>query len=329
MLNHLINAKGGLHNRITQRILLEPFKLWEVESFIQSLGLKLTKHKIIEIYMVFGGVPYYLKELQKNLSVAQNIDRICFNKNGLLFDEFPRLFDSLFEASKTNLEITRKIAEHHYGISRQNLIKQIGVASGGRLNERLDELETTGFIQSFFPYGQKREIYYKVVDEYSLFYFNWIDPQKKQGFANNYWSKQIKTPRYYAWSGYAFESLCLKHVDAIEQALGIANLVMSKSSWKSKSSKGSIVRAAQIDLLFERKDNAIHLCEIKFKEQPYEITKDEAINLKNKILRFSEEASMGKEVFFSIITSSGFKTNIWSEDLVTSVVDAEALFKIT
>lgn len=327
MLNHLINAKGGLHNRITQRILLEPFKLWEVESFIQSLGLKLTKRQILEIYMVFGGVPYYLKDLQKNLSVAQNIDAICFNKNGLLFDEFPRLFASLFETSKMNLEITRKISEHHYGISRQTLIKQLGVASGGRLNERLEELETTGFIQSFLPYGQKREIYYKVVDEYSLFYLNWIEPHIKQGVTNNYWSKQIKTPRYYAWAGYAFESVCLKHIDPIELSLGIANLVVSKSSWKSKSSKGFADRAAQIDLLFERKDNAFHICEIKFKEQVYEVTKDEAINLKNKILKFSEEASKGKEVFLSIITSAGVKTNIWSEDLVTSVVNVEDLFK--
>ena len=168
MINHLINAKGGLHNRVTQRILLEPFKLWEVESFIKSLGLKLTKRQIIEIYMVFGGIPYYLKGLQKNLSVTQNIEATCFNKNGLLIDEFPRLFDSLFEASKINLEITRTIAEHHYGISRHNLIKKIGVSSGGRINERLAELESTGFIRSFLPYGQKKETYYKVIDEYSL-----------------------------------------------------------------------------------------------------------------------------------------------------------------
>ena len=327
MLNNLINAKGGLHNRITQRILLEPFKLWEVESFIESLGLKLTKRQIIEIYMVFGGTPYYLKDLQKSLSVTQNIEVACFNKNGLLIDEFPRLFDSLFEASKINLEITRVIAENHYGISRHNLIKKIGGTSGGRINERLAELESTGFIRSFLPYGQKKETYYKVIDEYSLFYLNWIEPHLKKGFVKNYWSKQIKTPMYYAWAGYAFESICLKHIESIEHCLGIDNLVISRGSWKSKSSKGLMDKAAQVDLLFERRDNAINICEIKFKEQVYDITKDEAINLRNKILRFTEEEGQGKEIFLSIISCSGLKTNIWSEDLIANVVNGEDLFK--
>jgi hypothetical protein len=327
MINHLINAKGGLHNRITQRILLEPFNLGEVESFLGSLGLKLTKRQIIEIYMVFGGVPYYLKDLQKNLSITQNIEAACFNKNGLLIDEFPRLFDSLFEASKINLEITRTIAEHHYGISRHNLIKRIGASSGGRINERLSELESTGFISSFLPYGQKKETYYKVIDEYSLFYLNWIEPRLKKGFVKDYWSKQLKTPKYYAWAGYAFESVCLKHIDAIEHCLGIDKLVINRGSWRSKSSKGLTDRAAQVDLLFERKDNAINICEIKFKEQVYDITKDDAINLRNKILRFSEEECKEKEIFLSIISCSGLKTNIWSEDLVASVVNGEDLFK--
>lgn len=322
MLDNLINAKGGLHNRITCRILLEPFKLFEVGEFIKALGLKFTNRQIIETYMVFGGVPYYLSELDKRLSLAQNIDNICFNKNGLLADEFPKLFKSLFDSSELNLEITRIISRHHYGVSRDELIKKLGASSGGRINHRLEELESTGFIRSFYSYEKKKNIHYKMIDEYSLFYFKWIEPYAQKGWAANYWMKQIGSQGYYSWSGYAFENVCFKHIDEIESTLGIENLVTARSSWKSQVKKNASERAAQVDLLFERKDNVVNLCEIKFTENPYDVSKDEAIILKNKILRFSEEFPK-KQVLLTIISSAGMKNNIWTEDLVDSVVKME------
>jgi AAA+ ATPase superfamily predicted ATPase len=325
MLDNLISNKGGLHNRITKRILLEPFKLDEVEEFLKVRGFKLTRPHILKLYMVFGGIPYYLRELDKTLSVSQNINALCFNKNGLLTDEFSRLFQSLFEYSDHYIEIMRILAKHHYGMSRENLIKTLGIVSGGRIDKRMEELEATGFVKNFVPFGQKKGIHYRVSDEYSLFYLTWIEPYLKQGAVSDYWLKQLDTPRYYAWAGYAFESICFKHIDLISTALGIESLLIGTGSWRSKNSKKIEDQGAQVDCLFERKDGAVHLCEIKFKEKPYEITKEEAVNLKNKILTFMQEFP-GREIFLSIISASGLKPTLWSEDLVSHVITGDALF---
>ena len=324
MIDNLINDKGGLHNRITKKILLEPFKLNETKEFLCAKGFKGPLRKIIEIYMVLGGIPYYLMEYDLSLSVAQNINKMCFDKDGILTDEFPKLFKSLFDQSEINRSIVRLIAKNHYGVTREEILKSLSLPSGGRLNKRLEELESTGFIKKLLPFGKKTGHYYRVVDEYSLFYLTWVEGYIEKGGAKDYWLKQIGTPRYYTWMGYAFEVICFKHLDLIETALGIESLVISTGSWKSK--KDTKKQGAQVDCFFERSDNAVNLCEIKFKDKIYEVTREEALNLKNKIHRFMEEWPK-TEVFLSIISASGIKKNIWSEDLVSSAVSGDDLFK--
>ncbi|MBM3610852.1 MAG: ATP-binding protein [Alphaproteobacteria bacterium] len=326
MLDKLINAKGGLHNRLTNRILLEPFTLKETQDFLSSKGFQVHKNfkLVLDYYMVLGGIPYYLNMLESRHGSTLNIETLCFKKTGLLVDEFPKLFSSLFKQSEVNLAIIRLIAKHHYGMSREALLHELKISSGGRINKRLQELESTGFIQSFIPFDSKIGTYYKVIDEYSLFYLSWIEPSLVKGFLGNYWSNQIGTPRYYAWAGYAFESVCFKHRRIIADQLGIQSVVLGASSWHSKKSLRTT--GAQIDLLFECKDRSIYLCEIKFKESVYEITKEEGLNLKNKIHSFME-AFPGREILLSLISASGLKRNIWSEGLISHVVTAEDLLQ--
>ena len=171
MLEKLIYAKGGLHKRITRKILLEPYKLKETQQFLKSRGIQLSQKQILDIYMAIGGIPFYLKGIKKGLSAAQNIDALCFEKNGLLYDEFKNLFESLFEQGDVNLMIVRQIVKHGNRISREKLIEVMGIQSGGTLNKRLNELEAAGFIQSFLPFGHiKRDHFYRVIDEFSLFH---------------------------------------------------------------------------------------------------------------------------------------------------------------
>ena len=196
MLENLIQAKGGLHNRLTRRILLEPFNLKDTKNFLKSRSIKLKNKHILDLYMVLGGIPYYLKEVEKGKTPVQIIDNICFDKDGLLFSEFTYLFHSIFEMADTNLTIIKAISKKANGISREELIKMTKISSGGTLNKRLEELEASGFIQSFTPIGkQKRDKFFRVIDEYTLFYLKWISPLKESSKGveyKGYWKNIVK-----------------------------------------------------------------------------------------------------------------------------------------
>ena len=330
MLNYLINAKGGLYNRITKSLLLAPFTLEETKQFLESKKLKLTEKQILDVYMVMGGVPYYLNQIQATKSLAQNIDDICFRKDGLLYAEFPRLFKSLFDAVDLNLHIVREIAKHRYGISFIQLIKKTGKKTGGRFKERLAELEAAGFIQSFLPYGRKkRDHYYRVIDEYTLFYLKWIQEiinGRSLPKSGSYWTHKLTGPAWQSWAGYAFEGICYKHADKVIKALGIEGIGCLIGNWRCIPPPGQKEQGAQIDLLLDRDDGAISLCEIKYSTSQFSIDKSYAKNLANKMEIFREQNHLQKQIFWVVITTVGLKRNIWSEDLISDVVLLKDLF---
>lgn len=329
ILDNLINAKGGLYNRITKTILLEPFNLYETKMFLKKQGLNLNDHNILDVYMAMGGIAHYLKQVQKGKSAAQNINDICFHKNGLLYTEFPRIFKSLFDESELHLAIIRKIAKHHYGLDRNQLLADLGVKSGGTFNKRLEELESSGFIQSFIPYGRKiKDHYYRIVDEYSLFYLTWIEPYvaKKLGSSRStYWPSKLKTGGWSSWAGVAFEQTCYKHIEQIKQALGIEQISCEVGNWRYIPTKGSNEQGAQIDLLFDRDDGTISICEIKYCADEFVIDKAYANNLVNKLNVFEKHFKSKKQIFLAMITTSGVKKNMWHEDLVHSEVKLKDL----
>lgn len=330
MLNKLINAKGGLYNRLTKTMLLEPFTLAETKLYLGSKGVRLSEKQVLDIYMVFGGIPYYLDKINRSKSVAQNINDICFRKDGLLFSEFPRLFKSLFDAADVNLMIVMAIAKSRHGISFKELVKALGKTLGGRFGERLAELEAAGLIQRFLPYGKKRrDYYYKIIDEYILFYLRWIkeivDGQEIPKSVN-YWAQINNAPAWQSWAGYAFEGICKKHADNILRKLGLESIGCLIGNWKYLPTHKSKEDGAQIDLLFDRQDNAISICEIKYSSKIFSLDKNEAKNLLNKIEVFQKQTKTRKQLFLVMITTMGLKRNVWSEDLVQSVVELHDFF---
>ncbi len=330
MLDKIINTKGGLHNRLTKIINLKPFNLHETKQFLLAKKIRLSDKNILDIYMVMGGIPYYLEQLQSGKSVAQNINQLCFNADGLLFTEFPRLFRSLFTLAETHLRIIKIIAQNRYGIARQQLIAKTKIPSGSNLNNHLYELIAAGFINQYTPYGyQKKETYYRVIDEYTLFYLCWIEPLLHSGHAlnENYWQIEMKTPAWRSWSGYAFESICLKHIAEIVSALKLRNVGYKASSWRYISSKKSMQQGAQIDLLLDRNDDAITLCEIKYAEQPYILDKSTAKALLEKKDIFIKQTKTRKQVFLALITTFGLKVGLWNEEVIDEVVDLNSLYK--
>ena len=330
MLEHLINAKGGLYNRITRTILLKPYNLKGVHQFLEYRGIYLSHKQVLDLYMVFGGIPHYLKQITKGKSAAQIINRVCFQKEGLLYGEFDRIFYSLFNHAEAHRSIIRAISKQRYGISRKHLIRETGISSGGTLHKRLEELEAAGFIQSYVPYDRKKKDHcYRIIDEYIHFYLQWIEPLKEKGIegGKSFWQTKVKTPKALSWAGYSFENICLKHVDQIREALDLESINCDIGSWRYVPKKGSKEPGAQIDLLFDRDDGVITLCEIKYSANLFLIEKSYAKQLANKIEVFDKHVPTNKQIFIAMITTMGIKHTLWSEELVQNQVILQDLFR--
>ena len=330
MLEKLIYAKGGLHKRITRKILLEPYNLKETEQFLKSRGIRMNQKQILDIYMAIGGIPFYLKGVKNGLSAAENINALCFEKNGLLFDEFNHLFTSLFEKAEVNLSIVREIVKYGNKISREELIKATGIKSGGTLNKRLKELEAAGFVQSFLPYERiARDHHYRVSDEFSLFHLKWIEPflkAKKVEHEHAYWQYMAKTPAVLSWAGLAYEAICFKHIAQVRKALGLLKVSCKIGSWQYIPKRGSKEDGVQVDLLFDRQDGAITFCEIKYNEKPFLIDKTYARKLLQKMDLFEHHFKTTKQLILALITTMGLKKSLWSKEIVQKEVTLKDLF---
>jgi len=141
-----------------------------------------------------------------------------------------------------------------------------------------------------------------------------------------YWQSRAQTPGYRAWAGYAFEGLCLKHARELQHALGIDNLVSQVATWRFVPKRGDRSRSgAQVDLLFDRRDDVINVCEMKFSREPFVVTKAHARALRDKITTFETRTKTKKRVVLTLVCPAGMAKNIWSDDLVDDVLDIEAL----
>lgn len=329
MLEKVINDKGGLHNRLTSKMLLQPYTLKQTEEFLKAKKMKLSRKNILDIFMITGGVPYYLEFLNKSLSVEQNIQELCFAENAPLKDEFPQIFRSLFDHAEHHIQLIKAIAEKRHGLSREEIIQATKIPSGGNLNKKLNELEVAGFIRAYIPFGkEKKQKYYRVIDEYSLFYLRWIEPHASSGFAfpRHHWHNIVNTPAWSSWAGYSFEGVCMKHFSQIEAALHLDRMLAFPSSWRFTPAKGQSEQGAQIDLLLDRNDDAITVCEIKYSNTPYRLEKAAALNLDNKIEKFKKISKTPKQIFVALITTQGVKPSLWLEDVVNNVLTLEDLF---
>lgn len=326
MISKIINNRGGLHNRVTRRIRLLPFTIAETEAYLKHRKLNLDRYQLLQVYMAMGGIPQYLKELKPGESAAQAIDKLCFTKNGLLKDEFNNLYNSLFDNAQSHIAVVKALAKKGRGMSRKEIIDACKLSTGGHTTKLLQELTESGFIASYAPFGKStRDILYKLIDEYSLFYLKFIDGSKASGTGT--WLKAISGQSWKSWSGNAFESICMKHIPHLKKAMGIQALYTEDSVWRyqpnTKAEKG-----AQIDLLLDRNDSCITICEMKFSAKPFEISKAYASELKNKLDVFQEQSKTRKTLFLTMITTFGLKNADRFPGLVQSEINMDALFDV-
>ncbi|MFM9910620.1 MAG: AAA family ATPase [Chitinophagaceae bacterium] len=323
MIQHVVRNKGGLHNRITQKIALQPFTLYETELFLKSRNILLNRYQITQLYMAFGGVPHYLEQAVSGLSATQIIDKVCFSKAGFLYNEFTDLYKALFDSADRHFKVIRALAAKPTGLSRNEIIKLCKLQSGGSTSTLLEELSASGFITPYIPIGKKyKDSIYKLTDEYSLFYLKFMAANR--GGTKGTWARLSDTPSWKSWSGLAFENVCMKHVPAIKNALGISGIYSESAIWKSKSNTNNT--AAQIDLVINRRDNCINLCEIKFYENKFLLDKKYAAALSQKKKLFKEETKTRKQLFITLISSMGITGNENSIGLIDQQLNLDHLF---
>lgn len=274
--------------------------------------------------MVLGGIPQYLKQVRRGESAAQTIDKLCFTKNGILTSEFDDLYQSLFVHAENHEAVVRVLSKKAKGMTRAEIIKACRFTTGGWTSELFDELEQSGFIKQYIPFGRTvRDAIYKLSDEYSLFYLKFIEGARATGTGT--WLRLSKTQSYTTWSGFAFESACQKHMDAIKWALGIAGVYTEASAWRYVTKKGE--KGVQVDLLLDRADHCINLFEMKFSTEEFVINKKYAEEIDNKIKVFKEQTATRKIIFPTIVTTYGVRKNEHYTGRILGEVVMNDLFK--
>lgn len=317
IINNMVKDNGGFYNRITKKIHLMPFTLKECFDYSNYLKLNYSKQNVVLCYMVFGGVPYYWSLLNPSLSLAQNIDSLCFKEEGELSGEYQALFKSLFSNGGKHRDIIEALMKKEYGVTRKELasVKQIGDGKG--LTQSLEELTECGFIRAYDNYKtMKNNKFYQIIDPFILFSKSFLINKKFDSYLS-----YINTPSYYSWCGHAFEIVCLNNIKTIKKALGISDVITKEYSWRSKDSNPSV----QIDLLIQRKDNVINVCEMKYSMSNYTITKDYKNNLLYKMQVLCNELRPKEQLKLTFITFNPLNENEYS-DIVMSKIDVNDLF---
>lgn len=330
IINKIIRNKGGLHNRLTHSIYLKPFFLGQCEEYFKAYGYRLSRKQIAECYMIMGGIPYYLSLMQRGESVAQNIDRMFFSDDAPLKNEFENLYRSLYKNFEKYISVIKALATKGIGLTRKEIVEGSKLTDNGELSKILEELELCGFIRSYMPYqGNKRkqtslsrnskDTLYQLVDFYSLFYLEFQrEIQKNNG---KYWLSMYNSPKLNTWRGLTFELLCTYHIQQVKAALGIADVYTDFSAWRGAYGG----RKAQIDLLIDRSDETINLCEMKYCNGDFIIDKQYSDKLEEKAEIFQEATNNTKNLLMTLITTKGLVSNQYS-DIIQRLVTLDQLF---
>lgn len=323
MISKVVHNKGGLYNRLTEQINLQPFSLKECEEYTKAAGLVLTRSQILQYYMIFGGVPFYWSFLQRGLSLSQNIDRVLFSENAPLRKEFNYLYSSIFRNPEVYIRIIRALGHRKAGMTREEIIKVSGINNSGDLSTKLEELESCGFIRKYHAFGLKtKNAQYQLIDNFTLFYYSFLDEYPTD---ESFWSNQINTPAVNTWMGLAFERVCLEHIKQIKVKLGISGVYTEVNSWSCRRDIDNGIFGSQIDLLIVRKDQIINLCEMKYSGSEYVMRKEMSDSIRRKVSDLITVTGTKYAIHPTLITTYGLDPNSFSSD-IQAVITMDDLF---
>ncbi|MCM1489276.1 MAG: ATP-binding protein [Muribaculum sp.] len=322
MTDKLLGDKGGLHNRVTRRIYLAPFNLHDTESLLRANGIKWNRHQIVECYMIVGGTPFYLAKMDKRQSLSQNVDRLFFHHEGELRDEYEFLFRSLFKDSVLYSRIVELLSEKSTGMTREEIISLLKVPDGGNFTEAIKNLIKCDFIREYKSFGKKeRDRLFQLSDLFTLFYIKQVKDHRSE--TEGFWLSNVNSPSQNSWGGYAFEQVCLHHIKQIKEALGISGVATEISSWIGMEDGK---KTAQIDLVIDRKDETINLCEMKYSREEYDISPAYMRKMIERVGKFRTSTKTKKALHLTMVTVNGVRHNAQWNDLQNEVT-ADQLFK--
>ena len=317
----LLNNHGGLYGRVSYEIKLEPFTLKECELLFKERGVSLSRYDIVQAYMIFGGIPFYLNYLQRGRSLAQNVDELFFRKGSKLRPEFDRLFASVFGNPEMMKTLVKAISGRSMGYTRSELSELSGCSEGGTMTKALDALIASDFVIKYVPFGfRKREEHYKLIDPFCIFYIKHV--AERSDIPDGFWQQNITAQPIVSWRGYAFENVCFNHIDQIKRALGISGISTTQSAW---TKTGDDDPGTQIDLIISRRDNIVNMCEMKFYSGEFTVDRNYDLLLRNRQNLLEKELPKKSTIHKTLITTYGIKDNEyrWSFD---NVITMDALF---
>ncbi|MCF0192167.1 MAG: ATP-binding protein [Prevotella sp.] len=323
IMSNLLGDKGGMHNRVTKRLKISPFILAETEELLSKNGIEMDRYQIIQLYMALGGVPYYLQKVKAGYSAAQCIDQLFFEDNAELAIEYNILFRSLFKEGTKYRQVVECLSKNLKGMTREELLNALKWEDTGKVSTILENLCNCDFLRCYSAYGKKeRGKMYQLTDMFTLFHLRFV--KGYSGGDNNHWSSMANSKSIEAWSGYAFEQICLNHIAQLKLALGINGIQTDISSWSVKGNTQE--KGTQIDLVIERGDRVINLCEMKFTEEQFSITKDYAEWLLKRKAIFRENTKTNKTLHTVLVTTWGLNQNT-NAGVIQKLVTMEELFK--
>lgn len=316
MLDNLVNNHGGLYGRTTYEIKLAPFTLAECELFFKSRGILMSRYDIVQSNMILGGIPYYLNYFAKEKSFAQNIDTIFFSRNAPLQSEFTRLFESIFSKPEEMMRIVRVLSTRRCGYNREELLKKTHKTDNGEWSKMLNALIASDFIEKYIPFGEsKRNPHYKLIDPFCLFFLRFVEGQKEMD--NEFWMNNVQSPKINTWRGYAFEDLCLRHITQIKRALQIGSISSTQAAWAITGDNEH--EGTQIDLLIQRKDNVVNLCEMKFYSEEFAVNKSYHHVLVHRTNLLQQHLPRKMVIHNILITTYGLVYNEYSGDFIATI----------
>ena len=314
MVDNIIDNHGGLHNRMTHVINLRQFNLAETEAYLKSRQIMWPRAMIVETYMMLGGIPYYLSLLNKRFSLAQNIDRLYFSRKAELNQEFHRLYASLFKSPEPYIRIIEVLWKNKQGLTRNEIAEALHTTSSGTLTKQLNNLVYCDIVRRYVTKVNGKvktnDAYYQLVDLFTLFHLTF----SKKLTTDDYWEQHLNTPVINTWKGLAFEHVCMEHIPQIRRALGLDRIAVEYYSWRSLGSPRT-----QVDLIIERADRLVNLCEIKFTQGEYTIDSQEDMKMRNRMMTFSRETKNKSGVIPTWVTPYGLSHNEYAQQVLYQV----------
>ena len=274
--------------------------------------------------MILGGIPFYLGYFERGLSLAQTVDKLFFLPNAKLRDEYNRLFESGFSNPQAMKTLVKYLSKRNAGYTRKEIVDNLEIKDGGHLSKNLKALIASDFIIEYVPFGLgKRETHYKLVDPFCKFCLKFVND--KETLDEAFWQQNVSSQSINSWRGFAFENVCFNHISQIKAALGISGVSTTHSAWSKRPDEEND-DGAQIDLIIDRKDNVVNMCELKFYSGEYTVDKSYHTTLMNRQNLLSSLISKKSIVHGTLVTTYGLTYNEYSGDFIKTIT-LDDLFK--